>query len=95
MEEWRHLLFRTAFASFSQFMENKAITVPQEMDQLKDALTAEQKVAGLKRKELIDQLLELKPPKINTALVYEWREAADKLYEDLGGLIHYTQSELL
>ena len=84
VEDWRHLLFRTAFASFAQFMDNKSITAPREMDRLKEQLTAEQKEVGFKRKELIDQLLELKPPKVNTTQVYEWREAADKLYEDLG-----------
>ena len=85
MEDWKHLLFKTAFASFTKFMEDKAITSPKEVDQLKQELAKEQKVIGLKRKELIDQLLDLKPPNVTTSLVYEWREAADKLYEDLGG----------
>ena len=67
-------------------MEDKAVTSPKEMERLKDGLGAEQREVGIKRKELIERLLDLKPPNVTTTLVYEWREDVDKLYEDLGRL---------
>lgn len=82
--DWRQLLFKNALITFTQFMEDREITSPTEMNRLMEELTVEQKRAGIKRKELMDQVLELKPPKVSPALVYEWREASDKLYEDLG-----------
>lgn len=65
-------------------MENRDITSPTEMRNLKEGLTVEQRNAGYKRKDLMDQILNLKPPVVSPAHIYEWREAADKLYEDLG-----------
>ena len=84
VEDWRRLLYKNAFTTFTQFMENREISSPTEMNNLKEGLSVEQKNAGYQRKELMDQILNLKPPIISPALIYEWREAADALYEGLG-----------
>lgn len=84
IEDWKQLLYRNAFTTFTQFMENREITSPDEMRNLKEGLTVEQKKAGYQRRELMDRILLLKPPTVNPAHIYEWREAADRLYEDLG-----------
>lgn len=87
VEEWRHLLYKSALSSFTQFVENDTkIIALTEMNRLKEELTMDQKKAGYKRKELMDYVLNLKPPQICPSLIYEWRENADKLYEDLGNL---------
>lgn len=84
MEDWKHLLFKNTFTSFTQFMEAREITSPTEMNLLKESLTEEQQKAGIKRKALMEQILDFKPPVVSPALVYEWREDADRLYENLG-----------
>ena len=84
IEEWKSLILRNTLNSFKEFMEHRQIASPTEMDRLKEELTTEQKKAGERRKELIEWAMELKPPKVSPAMVYEWREEADKLYEDLG-----------
>ena len=85
VEEWKHLLYKNAFNSFTQFVEEDTkIIAVSEMSHLKEELTMDQKKLGFKRKELMDYILNLKPPKICPPLIYEWRENADKLYEDLG-----------
>ncbi len=68
-------------------MESEVIVNPQEIEKMKESLIIEQKEVGRKRKELMDQASNFKPPKINTAQVYEWREAVDKLFQDLGTYI--------
>lgn len=81
--KWKQLMYQNAHTTFVNFMENRDINSPMEMNHLKEGLVVEQKRAGLKRKELMDHILNLKPPIISPALIYEWREIADKLYEDL------------
>ena len=83
-EDWRQLLLKNCFKSFAIFMEAREIANPEEMDILKERLAEEQKKAGVQRKALMEQVLNFKPPTVSPAIVYEWREAADKLFEDLG-----------
>jgi hypothetical protein len=77
-------MYRNALSAFTQFMENREITSPGEMENLKEGLTVAQRNAGHKRKILMDMILNLKPPTVSPAHIYEWREDADRLYEDLG-----------
>ena len=84
MEDWKQLVYRNTLSSFTQFMEDREITSPGEMQNLKKGLTTEQKRAGCKRKELMDMILNLRPPAVSPSQIYEWREQTDRLYEDLG-----------
>lgn len=65
-------------------MQSEEVLEPREMVELRSRMKQEQQEAGTKCRVLLHKVLDLKPPLVNTAQVYEWREEMDQFYLDLG-----------
>lgn len=88
VEDWKKLLFKNTLNTFIRFMKDREIVCPSEMTSLKESLASDQRGTGLKRKELMERIMDLKPPNITPSMIYEWREKVDTLYEELGVCVY-------
>nr|CAB3228335.1 coiled-coil domain-containing protein 180-like [Phallusia mammillata] len=86
VKDWKKLNAEIAVKEFIFFMETDEILEPPEVKEVMESLLAEQRRLSNDRKEMLEQLKELKPPTSTKPSVYKWNSALSKANEELDKL---------
>lgn len=86
VQQWKTLNADIAIKQFIDFMQSEKVGSPPEVEGVTYQFLMEQKQLELKRKDILEQLLEFKPPAATKASVYNWNSALAKAQENIDQL---------
>ena len=81
--EWKDLICKLTLDDFIAFMESGEVLSPPDLERQKELLAAEQAAINRRRGELLQQMVEFRPPAATKSAIYEWKENIESLNQQL------------